>query len=387
MEQDNITLRKIKSKSINDSFNLSFISTYSDYLSKSLPDLSSSNLYLEELKEEIKNLKMQLAAAHAEIENLSLENSELKKFRSGQETTISKLKSICSETSSSAKKKKAKKLSKNKTKLDTSVIDLGLGPDEEYNMDGTVCNAVQTSSDTQSKQVIIQQKPIEHITESPLDGTTCEKILEMQNKPQILILGGEQCTGLASKLIYSRRNTKFETYSISSITKPNAKSDEILKQCINFPDCENNYVILCIGENDTNPVMTIIHLLNTLKDIKKTNIIMLNVIKNKYLNQHMLNNEIKNVCSHFLNCSYLNITTDYYTQSFYLNEVCKKINLMLDSKYYDTYILPSYKNNLKIKKNKKCGKGTIPYYFPIIDKNTLQPKLQNDPLNKTFFRN
>lgn len=73
-----VTIRKNRTIT---SPNSSFISTHSDYLSRSLPDLSSGHIneVMEELKEEIENLKKLLQAANNEIDSLILENNSLKK--------------------------------------------------------------------------------------------------------------------------------------------------------------------------------------------------------------------------------------------------------------------------------------------------------------------
>lgn len=82
--EDNMTIRRGKS-GFNYSFdslnhlNLSQHSTPSDYLAKSLPDLSVvSYSRIEELKNEIKILKSELESSNLEIEKLLLENSQLK---------------------------------------------------------------------------------------------------------------------------------------------------------------------------------------------------------------------------------------------------------------------------------------------------------------------
>lgn len=90
MDSQNITLRRHKT-TINESLNLSFTSTTSDYLAKSLPDLSSGCLDQDNynlLKKEIDELKLKLSSADNEIDNLTMEINELKKITISQEKTI-----------------------------------------------------------------------------------------------------------------------------------------------------------------------------------------------------------------------------------------------------------------------------------------------------------
>ncbi|KAF9416048.1 hypothetical protein HW555_006460 [Spodoptera exigua] len=74
-----------------------------------------------------------------------------------------------------------------------------------------------------------------------------------KNVRKIYVLGGQRCIGLGEKLARTRINTKYEEYKVSSLIKPWAPSAEILNGCQNIEDLPENYMILSIGESDTNP--------------------------------------------------------------------------------------------------------------------------------------
>lgn len=208
-------------------------------------------------------------------------------------------------------------------------------------------------------------------------------------KPQILILGGQQFTGLASELIHSRYNTCYQNYDIVAVTKPHALSKEVLKSCCNIEDSASNYIILCVGENDCNPYELITHLASTLQSIKKMNVIVMNILHNRFINEKLLNNLIYNICFNFPNCQFINFPMSLkYNKKNYLLECCKKINFILDMQYYKKRFL-TFKN-IKCKKSAShmkrdlnvAKKGTIPYYFPFLKKDDQNT---NKNCNNLFF--
>ncbi|WP_337241651.1 hypothetical protein, partial [Proteus faecis] len=76
----------------------------------------------------------------------------------------------------------------------------------------------------------------------------------------IQIIGTQQLVGLAAELIKSRFKTPYEKYSVSAFTKPQALSEEISKACDNLKLKDNDKLVICLGENDNNPVKIISHL-------------------------------------------------------------------------------------------------------------------------------
>lgn len=162
-------------------------------------------------------------------------------------------------------------------------------------------------------------------------------------------------------------------------------------------------MILCLGENDTNPLKLLIELSYTLKSVKQTNVNVLKVITNKYLNEVMLNNKIKNICRQFPNCTFLDSEIDlnnyYYTKKQYLLNTCSKINSLIDMHYYKNIFL-TFKNMFKsqrsesnITNNSQRIKSTtvlirtILYYFPIVSKNIVDKNQKDNTHSGSILNN
>lgn len=402
MDDQHVTQRRIKTN-LNESWNTSLISTTSsDYHAQSLPDLSTGNLHDHEfvtLKEEFEKMKLKLMSANIEIDNLNTEIRELKTITENQEKTILQLKTICSSPISSSKRNQTlrkKRLScLHDSKMNSSTSDLGLQSDEENKIRGTIltrCMASQTDVAT------INSHPWAHVNEHTLGISVPQRDVAVNNilpvaapqkqSSEMLILGGKQCTGLASHIIQSRQDSKFMKYRISSIIKPHATTEEILNPSYKFKDTIKNCLIICIGENDTNPIKIEIELSALLKRMKNTQIIILNVLKSNYLNEYKLNSTLKTICKNFTNCSFIdiNLYNCYLNKYQYFTYACKKINYILDSLYYDrTYLnFKSTAITAKPKSNEESPKrGTIPFYFPVIDKEQITANNINQP---SFFR-
>ncbi|KAL4720083.1 hypothetical protein ACJJTC_017326, partial [Scirpophaga incertulas] len=269
MDNQNVTQRSKKNK-INDSLNLSFISTASDYLSKSFPDLSTGNAEIY-CNEEIQKLNEQLQIAHSEIENLLLENNKLKQKSVEQNKIITQLKKLCYKSPYTPKSCHSLKKPRKIQQLNSSFENL----QELYNNSITVGNATKdvidqspsidnrtllaipqamTQPTTKRKHFIKDYNNTDYMTSQKYiqekDSTTLNL---MCNRPEILIIGGQQISGLSSQLIRTRINSNYENYQISSVVKPNATSSELLKTCQNINDNSDNFILLCIGEDDKNP--------------------------------------------------------------------------------------------------------------------------------------
>ncbi|CAK1582834.1 unnamed protein product [Parnassius mnemosyne] len=204
---------------------------------------------------------------------------------------------------------------------------------------------------------------------------------------------------------------KFKDFDIFSWTKPYAKTEEILKDCYNIEDSNNNYFILCVGENDTNVTKIFFETAAVIKILKYSNFIILNTNYNKYLNKYKLNNMLKNLCNNMPNCNFIECTNRSRTE--YHAYICAKINLMLDSKYYENHFIKNIKTIIKNRSNVSdkmhiMGKsqgiitlsyesktaepkiGTIPYYFKKVNKLNKTLTVENSrSLNMSttqFFR-
>ncbi|KAH9629228.1 hypothetical protein HF086_008310 [Spodoptera exigua] len=214
--------------------------------------------------------------------------------------------------------------------------------------------------------------------------------LTMKNevKPELHILGGQQFAGLASQLIHSRANSNYEKYRISSTIKSQASSEEILKSSCELTDSSDNYIIVCVGENDTNPNKIVIELVSLLKNMQKTNVVVFNVLHNKYLNTNMINNSIQLICKNFKNCSFVKVDSYNSNKYYYFMELCRKINYVIDSKFYSRVFLTGrnkfVNNNDKTEYKTVPRRGTIPYYFKPISRTTNQ--YDNNAITQQFFR-
>ncbi|CAG4956755.1 unnamed protein product [Colias eurytheme] len=224
-------------------------STDSDYLARSLPDLSTYNENCDG-KEQIEDLKSQLEAAHLEIENILLENSSLKKIIVEQKAAISRFKQLCStdfkivgSTSSTRKKPQKTRQEKNvfrQQKLNMSCNDLQLYENNTNNVGISTKNNFEPPGNSTSmrRNSQSQDKPSQ---------------TKPNNVPEILLIGSQQCKGLTLELIHSRYGTKYGKYYINSWIKPYAKTVSLLNSLDSFHDLPENYLVLCVGENDTNP--------------------------------------------------------------------------------------------------------------------------------------
>ncbi|KAJ8710471.1 hypothetical protein PYW08_008986 [Mythimna loreyi] len=195
MEEDNVTFRRQKTNG-NDSLDLSFESTTTEVRRCSLPDLSTAyDSDMEDIKEELNKLKMELESAHMEIEKLNEENMTLK-FALNKEKIVSKnLQKICSDTKSkginimNSKSKRKKRISRNfglavNEQFNNSYVDLGINESSEVTTDGTTGS--QTAQPKLSEK-IGEVTAAHKYTESDnqlLDGITSTLLERPQAKQQ-----------------------------------------------------------------------------------------------------------------------------------------------------------------------------------------------------------
>lgn len=361
MSQENITMRKRRvNLSLKDSEDDSFISSQSDVRSKSVPDLSTYCNELEEMQAEIKMFKNLLESANQEIDKLILENQILKTKITELEDKIKTLNKIyCTP------------ISKNK-KMKTSTLKKSARKNTKF-----LFTPVQEPANSSITDLGLKQDP------NPC--TTAEFINECCSERKIYILGGQQCVNLASYLIRSRSHSKFGEFKITSWTKPFASTEEILKKCYKLEDLESSLFILCVGENDSNPIKIFAETAAVLKQFKQSKVLILNVNYNRYLNEKMLNSMIKQLCNNTVNCNF--IETLGRSREQYLINACYKINSFLDSQFYEEKYITNIKtliwDHCKIRKcpiQLQHKIGTIPYYFSKIQN-------KNDQLNKENKQN
>lgn len=232
----------------------------------------------------------------------------------------------------------------------------------------------------QINEGIVKQKTSSTLIETTLDDTSVNSD-KTSNKPKLIVVGTQQCSGLSEKLMKARENTMYENYQVSGFIKPNAPASEVLKTVHTLKIGEKDKVVLCVGENDSDPMVTTSELYCTLKSLKHTTVIVISVINNNYINQIILNSQLNLICKKFVNCKFLYI--DRLGRNYPLNVICQQVNVLIDSLDYERKFLdinyikkhilngkqivrPESSNNLK-RNNFPRSKQTsiLEYFYPI----------------------
>ncbi|CAG5048732.1 unnamed protein product [Parnassius apollo] len=264
--EKNVTIRskkKLHKTCTSSQMNTSLTSSDSEYDIKSLPDISTPfNFELEIIKEELERTKSILASANLEIENLLLENSSLKKKNMEYEKTISQLRDTCNnlfygsqKSVSSVQKKKNRRSSilsidsnkENEQDMLISTKTKLLNGQTDSQLSFHKCPLDGTSEKTESKQ------PVKQLKEQKIETQSTHSTLEQK---KIYILGDEQATGLATKLLMHREIRGDNNYKIMSFIKPQSLcadsldySNHIIKN-LNYDD----KIVIVTGANDSNPI-------------------------------------------------------------------------------------------------------------------------------------
>lgn len=444
MDSQNITIRKQQTKSnlnlpiYNDSDESEC--SLLDTTIRSLPESSSENYYVMELKSQIEQLTTHLEGANQEIDNLNLENGKLKKIIEKHEKTINAYKKIDFTKNTSTKIYTPKKigglntsqqLSKTpssnvqpKLKLDkksettnesTAMVVATVERNNILNIITSPSGGTAVDTNQQSSQITCNNQNTEKGLQTgnysafccgPANGinyntgtstyVNIPKInvaVDSEQRKKIYIIGDAQATGLSSALIYSRVNKWNDQYQISGFVQPEAPVSHIVEYCkklsneINL----NDKIILAVGSNDTNP-QKILCLLSVIFYLFKKNIVyVLQISYNRYLNINLLNNKIKVIINNHTNCYFIQWRKDkepLLNASLSLKKLCNKINIEIDSlDYKQTYlnfdVIKSFKRPERESLSKPHKhyripkKGTIPYYFKVI-KNKANAQTSHD---------
>lgn len=360
----------------------SFISEDSSFR-RSLPDLSTRiNEDVSELKEKIEELTLQLKSAHLEIDNLSLENKRLLDKISQQDLKLNTLSAMNSPCTPLQPKKRKKKIVV--TPLCTESTDETCPTSQE---------PPNSAKPTEPNQGV--QKNLQSV--STLEPTV--NTLEQDSSPnKIWIYGSQQCSGLALALLKTRENSKYEKYSVESFIKPFARSDEVLKMChkdVSYMN-ETSKVVICVGENDSNPMKLITELGAILKKISKCPVFILSVLHNYCLNEYLLNTKLKLLCNVYKNCSFIQCSMTN-NKHMYLNNICNKINFNIDyidyaCCYLDTKSIKRRLQSTRLQLSTRCNtyptktqlkQKTILDYFSIKQVSTSSHEKE---LSNQFFR-
>lgn len=353
----------------------------------SLPDIenqcSLDMMQLLEYKTKVNELNIELMSAHEEIENLNRENRLLKDKLDDTKKTLEKFKSILHSdnimTPSTIKKKK--------NKLNRSNIGLP-GPDIQRTKQDDI-------KDNKIKEPKYKKNPMTDYTTQTTNATTQEKKLPKISSitkfgrhvvlpsRKIMILGDQQAVDLSIILHNMRISAKKYNlpahYEISSTVFPNATTEHITRNAkiINEELNDNDWVILSVGSNDQNPIKFNIDLSYALKCLTKPNVLIISVLKNRYLNEIKLNNMTKTISKNFKNCHYLDLFALSNSSIISKYNISSMINFYINNYDYKYYYIDNcikiVNANRHTKQIKKHIRGTIPYYF----KKPLQIKENN----------
>lgn len=188
-----------------------------------------------------------------------------------------------------------------------------------------------------------------------------------EQSQRIVIIGDQTARNMATSLSQIRSNYKNpKKYSISGRVYPNASIEHAIQHSkIMLEELqEDDWLVLCLGSNDSNPIKIGVELSSLLKRQNKTKILVTSVIENPHLNVKSLNSHIQTVLKCFTNVNYLDL-------SYNCLYPYRRVNNIIDTIDYKKYFLYNSKNNngkpkpdcRSLETNVTAKPGTIPYYF------------------------
>lgn len=348
-----------------------------DESSQSLPNTSSIDCsQITDLRKEIETISIDLSSATNEIDRLNMEVTNLNKKVEEQQKKIELYKSLLSSNVSSSRKS-----TPNKSRKRMSTIL----PENDVNL----------LIDVKKDNILVKRDKLYTLQNNNLAVQKNEnQAPAAPENNKILIIGGAQCQNLALNLSNTRKDNAYGKYEVTGFLKPGAPTEVLLDLCRHMQMKKEDKLILCVGEEDTDPHKLSLELYATLKTIKASTIILISVVRNRYLNEYNLNTTLKNVCNKLDRCYFINIG-EYENQFNYRNDICKKINMYIDSDDYDTQFLPRpgkihnlkniNRNSCKFSENNKTkfANGTIPYYFNKMNAKLMRDNMLNKNKKKT----
>lgn len=224
---------------------------------------------------------------------------------------------------------------------------------------------------------------------------------------KIVIVGGRQCIGLAAGLQHSRLKNKFnDQYAITSFIKPDAPTEEILKVCKIYEFNDDDKVILCVGQHDTNPTKMLIELSSTLKSLDRYSTLVLEPSDSDFFREEKLKYELNLICEKFPNCKFIQTRSNEENKFHHdlTNQLYKRLNSEINQiDYNKKFLYPGGLKNLLNARNRVGGnnwqktkeynttknKNKITYYFSsfrIRERSFSQMQERNNPLLFSPFR-
>lgn len=422
---NNITIRRIRKH--NSLLDLSAINTaigdttgHSSQLDTSFRSLCNisigCNQQIMEHKKEIERLANELDIANVEIDNLSIQNAELTKKTQLYESKLKIYKSLgiddlqhSNNPSPNRSKTNSQHCSSNSTpkyagkflqhSIHARIPQIGIpqvlprqltqqipqqirmsqehtGITTQHKNRGIVTFSVSTNTGHDMATIIIDETKEKEIAQ--------KKVLNVESRASIYIVGSEQLKDLSASMLFERKSKWNDKYDLFGDIKSGATSRHIITSINTLENklTQKDRVILCLGENDSNPTELMASLSIALNKLKNATVYVVQVNSNRHLNIKLINNNIMTICRYFKNCNYVSIGHTFTNRNEYLHRMSGRLNLMIDSIDYDSQFLnfasaKSLRYSMSSnKKNSftKLKKGTIPYYF----RNHKQTQTQTD---------
>lgn len=401
---DEISHKSTKSPpQINDSHILSDDETLYDLygtneiLTRSLVDIANHNSLIEEMKTEIDALKSSLGTTQEELENTILEKNEMERRINKLTKDIQVLKNICQSPVKTVNNDcEVKRHTINKSIIRSSITatpprKTELNNRETFELEKRVLLLQQELTLAKTEIANLNReldKCLEVINQNKSDKSYYERSIQnssdkhhnpeatLQQNPKIFIYGLQQCRGLAAALIKTKTNTQQEEYNVSSFIKPNAFSEDIIRE-IHPPIIHSrDRVILSIGENDLNPKHTVNHLRKCLQALENKTVIVLQVLRSRNINTYYLNSNIERLCNQFVHCHFISLNNHVNSK-----QSCKKILCTIDRIDYDRKFLHNNLQNWQAKGNQLISGNSKNEYIHTLTFNELQSTPKSD-----FFR-
>lgn len=420
MSFDNITFRKNVTKKLNLSENfLECMECEQSSLTDS-STMSQSNILnpgqkqiLLDLQQEIETLKNKLRIAHEHVQKLHSEKQELNEKIKNYEQKIFHVTKKEQGNFNNCTNDYIINSNKNcqtSTLVHTSHLDVDIQQNQTSTPIQKKFNRKKpaTSKINEAVEHSIQTKEQQHNTNKILTSIKKTRMCEDTQKKgassespkyTLFILGDQQVKGLASRLIYSRKNKWNDDYSISALVKPNALSSEVLSYCDILRDelKLGDKVVISIGSNDKNPYILLQNLCLALYKLQKFKVYILQTETNKYLQEKMINDTISSLVKTFNNCEFIHSKSSNNMKTPYLIQLIRTLNIKIDSDDYEKQYLVQSKNKslaqinndvIKMYKNTHTktssniihNRGTIPYFF---EKQRQKIKLNKNILHAT----
>lgn len=407
-----VTIRK-PTTNMNKSDELpSLDNTFNENSYQSLPDITTT-YEIQELKEKVEKLNRDLNIATSEIDNLNLENSSLTKKLKVYENKIKLYKSVgigiddynksCTSPTLrfyspqyqkkyiSASHIKTSGNNSTQTYLQDSVAhpratraDYQILKTKSVDGLATLIEAENVSTPIVKKKSSQSQVRLINfnrgdVDQSTIDGASCRT---SKVKHRLLILADQAGYGIREKI----QKLLGDNFFVTCYLKPNAEIDQILRYsehlCKDFT--KSDFVLILGGTNDSNLIKLQSFLYYMLHKIRHTNILIGEILRNKYFNVRKLNSLVKLICTYFNHSRYIVLNDEF--QYGYINKlnVCRLLlRDILNVNYKNNYV--NYITQVRRKSLVNCHK-TLRRLLTANNTQTLESTLTSNTLSNSLVK-